>query len=165
MMASKKATSRRKPVRQAKASSKKPKRAAKVSSALLDKLVEHAKASRARAYAPYSHYEVGAAIATRSGRIYAGCNVENSSFGASICAERNAIVQMVASGDCDVVAVAVVTGDDGASPCGICRQVLAEFADDDVPVVMVGLGAQGGEAGRAVTLGELLPAAFRLERH
>jgi cytidine deaminase len=130
--------------------------------AVLDGLVARATEARTRAYAPYSRYLVGAAIATKDGRVYAGCNVENSTFGASICAERNAVVQMVAAGDRQIAAVAVVTGDEGASPCGICRQVLAEFADDDVPVVMVGLEAEGGEAGRVVRLGDLLPFAFRL---
>ncbi len=149
-----------------KASSRRPGKAkpkANVPSALLDDLVARATEIRENAYAPYSKYQVGAAIATKSGRVYAGCNVENSTFGASICAERNAVVQMVAAGDREIVAVAVVTGDEGASPCGICRQVLAEFAADDVPVVMVGLGAEGGEAGRVVALGDLLPLAFRLE--
>ena len=70
---------------------------------------------------------------------------------------------MVAAGDREIVACAVVTGDEGASPCGICRQVLAEFAADEVPIVMVGLGAEGGEAGRTFSLGQLLPLAFRLE--
>ncbi len=133
-----------------------------VPAAVLDQLVARATEARERAYAPYSKYHVGAALATKDGRVYAGCNVENSSFGASICAERNAVVQMIAGGDRQIEAVAVVTGDEGASPCGICRQVLAEFADDDVPVVMVGLGAEGGEAGRVVRLGDLLPLAFRL---
>lgn len=129
--------------------------------ALLDKLVEAAKSVRANAYAPFSNYHVGAAIATKGGRIFTGCNVENSTIGATVCAERNAIGQMVAAGEREPVAVAVVTGDDGAAPCGICRQVLAEFALD-LPVVMVGLGAEGGEAGRVVMLSELLPYAFRL---
>jgi cytidine deaminase len=133
-----------------------------VPAALLDELVTRATEVRERAYAPYSQYLVGAAIRAKSGRVYAGCNVENSTFGATTCAERNAVVQMVAAGDREIVACAVVTGDEGASPCGICRQVLAEFAGDDVPIVMVGLGAKGGAAGRAVALGELLPLAFRL---
>ena len=132
--------------------------------ALLDDLVQRAKAVRERAYAPYSRYLVGAAIATKSGRIYEGCNVENSSFGATICAERGAIMQMIAAGDREPIACAVVTGDaEGASPCGICRQVLAEFARD-MPIVLVGLGSRDGESGRVVQLTDLLPFAFELKR-
>lgn len=147
----------------AKAAGKKRGKVASVPAALLDDLVARATEVRERAYAPYSKYKVGAAIATKSGHVYTGCNVENSTFPASICAEQTAVVQMVAAGDREIVACAVVTGDEGASPCGVCRQVLAEFAADDVPIVIVGLGAEGGEAGRAVALGELLPFAFRLD--
>ncbi len=136
--------------------------ALRVGSALLDQLVQEAKAVRERAYAPYSKYPVGAAIATKSGSIYVGCNVENSSFGGTICAERGAIMAMVAAGERDPIACAVVTGDEGASPCGICRQVLSEFATD-MPVVLVGLGSREGETGRVVQLADLLPLAFRLK--
>jgi len=134
----------------------------RVGAALLDKLVQAAKAVRESAYAPYSRYQVGAAIATRSGSIFVGCNVENASFGATICAERGAIMQMIAHGERDPIACAVVTGDAGASPCGICRQVLAEFATD-MPVVLVGLGSRDGETGRVVQLADLLPLAFKLK--
>ena len=127
---------------------------------LLDELVKQAKAARENAYAPYSRYKVGAAIATKSGRIFAGCNVENASFGGTICAERGAIMQMVAAGEREPIACAVVTGDEeGGSPCGICRQVLSEFAKD-MPIVLVGLGSHDGELGRVVQLAELLPLAF-----
>ncbi len=128
--------------------------------AMLDTLVQEAKAVRERAYAPYSHYQVGAAILTKRGSIYVGCNVENSSFGATICAERGAVMQMVAHGETDPIACAVVT-EDGGSPCGICRQVLSEFAKD-MPVVLVGLTSRDGELGKVVQLAELLPLAFRL---
>jgi cytidine deaminase len=131
--------------------------------ALLGTLVQRAKAVRDNAHAPYSRYRVGAAIATRSGRIFEGCNVENASFGATICAERGAIMQMVAAGERDPIACAVVTGDTvGASPCGICRQVLAEFAKD-MPVALIGLGSREGETGRVVQLAELLPFAFEFD--
>jgi cytidine deaminase len=140
---------------------KAPKTAAKsVSSALLDQLVQEAKAVRERAYAPYSKYLVGAAIATKRGSIYVGCNVENSTFGATICAERGAIMQMVAHGETEPIACAVVT-EDGGSPCGICRQVLAEFARD-MPVVLANLASREGEVGKVVQLADLLPLAFRL---
>ena len=143
---------------------KKAKKKAGVSSALLDELVQRAQAVRELAHAPYSKYRVGAAIATKKGSIFVGCNVENASFGATICAERGAIMQMVAAGEKDPIACAVVTGDDvGASPCGICRQVLSEFASD-MPVVLVGLGSREGEVGRVVQLADLLPLAFHLVR-
>lgn len=132
-----------------------------VPAALLDQLVQEATAVRERAYAPYSGYLVGAAILTRRGVIYSGCNVENSTFGATICAERGAIMQMVAHGDDDPIACAVVTRD-GGSPCGICRQVLVEFARD-MPIVLVGLASPEGESGQVVHLKELLPLAFRLQ--
>lgn len=131
---------------------------------LLDELVQRAKAVREHAHAPYSCFAVGAAIATKSGRVFEGCNVENASLGATICAERGAIMQMIAAGEREPIACAVVTGgEDGASPCGICRQVLAEFADD-MPIVLVGLGSRDGEMGRVVQLKDLLPLAFKLRR-
>lgn len=132
-----------------------------VPASLLDQLVQEATAVRERAYAPYSDYRVGAAIATKQGSIFVGCNVENSTFGATICAERGAIMQMVAFGETEPIACAVVTKD-GGSPCGICRQVLAEFAPD-MPIVMVGLASPEGESGKVVQLKDLLPLAFRLK--
>jgi cytidine deaminase len=135
---------------------------AHVPAALLDQLVQEATAVRERAYAPYSNYLVGAAILTKRGVVYSGCNVENSSYGATICAERGAIMQMVAHGDSEPIACAVVTKD-GGSPCGICRQVLAEFAAD-MPIVLVGLATSEGESGHVVQLADLLPLAFHLEQ-
>lgn len=93
-------------------------------------LLEHAERARKHAHAPYSRYAVGAALLGRSGRVYLGCNVENASFGLSICAERTAVFKAVSEGEHDYVAVAVVTPDEGATPCGACRQVLHEFAPD-----------------------------------
>jgi cytidine deaminase len=88
-----------------------------------------AERARAQAYAPYSKFDVGAALLTRDGRIVHGCNVENASFGLSICAERNALWKAVSEGERDFVAIAVTAGrSGGASPCGACRQVLHEFA-------------------------------------
>lgn len=125
-----------------------------------DALVEVARLTREHAYAPYSKYQVGAALLTTTGRTFVGCNVENASFGGTICAERGAIMQMVAAGDRSPAALVVVTrGTTPASPCGICRQVLAEFAVD-LPVLLVGV--EGDEEVRELTsLGELLPRAFR----
>lgn len=126
--------------------------------AAIDDLVLRAIAARERAHAPYSRFRVGAAILTKKGEVFAGCNVENASFGACICAERNAICQMVAAGAKDPIACAVVTSGRGASPCGICRQVLAEFARD-MTLVLVGL--EGGKVRRRTsTLKKLLPDSF-----
>jgi cytidine deaminase len=136
------------------------------SKADLDRLLTHARAVRSRAYAPYSKYRVGAAVLTRSGHVFAGCNVENSTFGATICAERSAVSAMVAAGHLDLVACAVVTaGPRPGSPCGICRQVLSEFARD-IPVVLAAEDDTGRRKGlqarRTVRLAMLLPLAFRL---
>jgi cytidine deaminase len=90
-----------------------------------------AERARAGAYAPYSRFSVGAALLTRRGTIVHGCNVENASYGLSICAERNAVFRAVADGERDFVAIAVTAGKgNGASPCGSCRQVLHEFSPD-----------------------------------
>lgn len=129
----------------------------------LDRLVAAATKARAHAYAPYSRYRVGAALLTKVGHVYAGCNVENSTFGATICAERSAIAAMVSAGDREPVACVVVTaGPRPGSPCGICRQVLSEFAGD-MKVVMIAQDARGKEVARAdARLSALLPLAFRL---
>jgi len=146
-------------------SSKKKSKASttKKESAVLDDLVQRAKKVRKNAHAPYSKYKVGAALVTKSGKIFEGCNVENASFGATICAERGAIMQMIAAGETKPVAIAIVTqGEEPASPCGICRQVLSEFAPD-LLIALVGLGSKDGEVGKVVRLGELLPMQFRLK--
>lgn len=119
-----------------------------------------ARTVRERAHAPYSGYRVGSAVLTRDGRVFAGCNVENASYGLSICAERTAITSMVAAGASDPVAVVVLTsGAETAAPCGVCRQTLAEFAGDELPVRLVSVDRPGEH--RDVRLGELLPLAFR----
>ncbi len=117
-------------------------------------LLEAAKEARERAYAPYSHFPVGAAVRTREGRIYAGCNVENASSGLTVCAERVAIWNAVAHGEQEFVALAVVTGP-GSTPCGACRQVMSEFAED-LPILVADL------AGHAwfTSLRALLPDPF-----
>ena len=125
-------------------------------------LVSAAKRARANAYAPYSKYRVGAAIATGSGKVYAGCNFENASYGACICAERGAIAAMIADGARDPVLCVVVTeGEQPASPCGICRQVLAEFAPT-LKIVLIGERADETDARIETSLDVLLPAQFRL---
>jgi cytidine deaminase len=128
-----------------------------------DRLVRAATAARKRAYAPYSKYRVGAAILTRSGALHAGCNVENATYGATLCAERAAIASMVAAGDDEPIACAVVTaGPEPGSPCGICRQVLIEFAAD-INIWLVAEDARGKIVSvRTTRLAKLLPGAFRL---
>lgn len=128
----------------------------------LDELVVAAREVRDRFHAPYSGFAVGAAILA-GGRTFAGANVENASYPLSVCAERNAVGAMVSAGERRIEAVAVVAGGNAepVPPCGGCRQVLAEFAADDVPVVSE--PADGGIR-TTWTVGELLPNAFRLSR-
>ncbi len=114
---------------------------------------------RQRAYAPYSRYQVGAALLVSSGRMFAGCNVENASYGLAICAERSALAHMVAAGERSPVALVVVTrGPIVGTPCGMCRQSLAEFAAD-LPVYLAVEG--NASPGKMTSLAALLPEAFR----
>ena len=123
-------------------------------------LVEAAMKAKTNAYAPYSVYSVGAAVLADDGRIFAGCNVENASYGLTVCAERNAVAAMIFAGGDNIIAVAVVTKD-GARPCGACLQVLAEFAaSDGVDVLCVD---QGGKT-ESLKLTDLLPHAFNLKK-
>jgi len=115
--------------------------------------------ARQWAYAPYSHYTVGAALLTASGRIYDGVNVENAAYGDTICAERTAAVKAVSEGERDFVAIAVASSN-GGTPCGSCRQVLAEFGLD-APVLIV--DEQGAIIART-SVRALLPQAFGLQR-
>jgi len=120
-----------------------------------EELFIHAKNASVQAYAPYSQFKVGAAILTSAGKIYTGCNVENSSYGGTICAERTAIVKAVSEGERIFIALAVyVASSTIFSPCGICRQVLAEFSDD--LVVIYGNDQQQQQ----ITIRELLPEKF-----
>ena len=123
----------------------------------LDQMLEAARRALANAHAPYSRFRVGACLRAESGRLHAGCNVENSAYPVGQCAEATAIGAMVAAGDRRIVEVLVVSeGSELCSPCGRCRQQLAEFAPPDVPVHLAGpTGVR-----RTVTLGELLPLAF-----
>ena len=114
---------------------------------------------QARAYVPYSNYRVGAALLTVGGEIIAGCNVENATFGATCCAERSAVFSAVAQGYREFRAVAVATnGEDPGTPCGICRQVLAEFGSN---LDVLCFTPEGAEA--RYRLSELLPHAFKLK--
>lgn len=126
----------------------------------VEALVAAAKAARANAYAPYSRYAVGAAVAADDGTIYSGANVENASYGLALCAERAAAAKLANAGHRRITAVAVITGSSPpAAPCGMCRQVIAELtrAGDEVPIILV------NDAGERVetTLDALLPRAFR----
>jgi cytidine deaminase len=124
-----------------------------------DPLLAAARAVRKNAYAPYSHYTVGAAVRGDNGKIYAGANVENASYGLSICAERTAIAAAVLDGVRKLEALVVITSSTPpAAPCGMCRQTLVEFAQD-MPILLV------NEAGDQIEtkLSELLPHAFRPE--
>ncbi len=120
-------------------------------------LIEAARQAQQRAYAPYSGYAVGAAVRTTDGRLFTGCNIENASYGLSVCAERVAVFRAVADGARSIQAVAVVT-QDGATPCGACRQVLMEFASK--PEECVIWIATPDQIMARHTLSELLPNAF-----
>ncbi|HEY2979726.1 MAG TPA: cytidine deaminase [Anaerolineales bacterium] len=118
-------------------------------------LIDLAGEARARAYAPYSHYAVGAALQTKSGRVFTGVNVENAAYPTTICAERVAVFKAVSEGEREFAALAVVT-DNGGSPCGSCRQVLAEFGLDTTVLIVDGQGKLIKE----MTVQQLLPEAF-----
>jgi cytidine deaminase len=121
-------------------------------------LVDAARAAAERAYCRYSGYAVGAAIKSETGRIFAGCNVENASYGATMCAERSAIFALVSAGERQIAHVCVYApGEPMAMPCGVCRQVMAEFCLD-APVLVAG---PRGVLRRSFA--ELLPEAFRFD--
>lgn len=121
-------------------------------------LIEAARKYREFSYSPYSKFKVGAAVLTKSGHVYGGCNIENSSYPVTNCAERTAIFKAVSEGERDIVALALIADTDGpCSPCGACRQVIAEFG---IPrIIMSNLK---GDV-KVVTLEELLPFAFTPE--
>jgi cytidine deaminase len=118
-------------------------------------LIDLASEARRRAYAPYSNYQVGAALRTRSGRIFTGCNIESAAYPTSMCAERVAIYKAVSEGEKEFEVIAVVTVN-GGTPCGGCRQVMAEFGLDTLVLVANGEGRLVQET----TVARLLPGAF-----
>lgn len=129
-------------------------------------LIELAKQAMERAYAPYSSYQVGAALLTADGRVYQGCNIENAAFSPTVCAERSAFFKAVYDGVRDFTAIAVVGGKDGCisgyfPPCGVCRQVMGEFCQPDFRIYM------GGPDGayQTMTLDEILPMGFSGKTH
>lgn len=124
-------------------------------------LIETAVKAREMAYAPYSHYKVGAALLAKSGKIYAGCNVENASFTPTNCAERTAFFKAISEGDREFEMIAIVAGKDGeelsknCTPCGVCRQVMTEFCDKDFKII---LGTP--DDFKVLTLEEIMPHSF-----
>ncbi len=123
------------------------------------KLISLALEAKKKAYAPYSRFSVGAALLCRDGEIYTGVNIENSSYSATVCAERTALFSAIAAGKRAFSAIAIVGGEENAPcfPCGVCRQVLCEFAGEDFTVLLM-----RGEEIVEKKLSELLPFAFRL---
>lgn len=123
-------------------------------------LLEKAYEGRKNAYAPYSKFKVGAAVLMENDKIYTGCNIENASYGATNCAERTAIFKAISEGNRKICAIAIVSTDDEYTyPCGICRQVIAEFADENTEII---LGKKSLEY-IVKTLAEILPGAFTKE--
>lgn len=119
-------------------------------------LIKKANQVRLKAYAPYSNYQVGAALLTKSGNFFIGANVENAAYGVTMCAERSAVFSAISAGERDFVAIAVATHN-GGSPCGSCRQVLSEFGLD-IDVLQVD---DQGKLIQQNTLRDLLPGAFQ----
>ena len=128
-------------------------------SADMAELLAAARAVRERAYAPYSHFLVGAALRAENGQVFVGCNVENASYGATICAERSAILAMVAAGQRAITSIAVFTDADTiAMPCGVCRQVISEFQRDAQLLVA------NPRQQRVLGFSEIFPEPFVLDR-
>ena len=124
---------------------------------MTDELIETARAALEAAYVPYSDYTVGAALRTADGTVFTGCNIENANYSNSLHAEEVAIADAIKNGHREFDRLAVSSGArDGVTPCGMCRQTLAEFCDDGLPVVC----DEGGESTTTYTLGELLPATI-----
>ncbi|WP_241154221.1 cytidine deaminase [Streptococcus tangpeifui] len=121
-------------------------------------LVELARKASLCSYVPYSHFPVGAAVLTKSGQVFQGCNIENASFGLTNCAERTAIFKAISEGQRDFCSIAIYGQTNRPiSPCGACRQVMAEFFDLDCPVTLVSKDGATVE----MTVGELLPYSFQ----
>ena len=129
-------------------------------------LIEEAKKAMEKAYAPYSGFKVGAALLCADGTVYGGCNIENASFTPTVCAGRSAIFKAIYDGKRKFTAIAVCGGKDGVitgqfPPCGVCRQVMREFCDDDFMIYLA--GANGSF--ECYTLAQILPVSFRADVH
>lgn len=130
---------------------------------MIAELIHQAKIAAQNSYAPYSHFNVGAALLTRSGKIYRGCNIENASFSATVCAERTAFFNALAVGEREFSAIAIVGGKDFefkefTPPCGVCRQVMCEFCKADFEII---LGRENGDTA-VYKLTDLMPECFGL---
>ncbi|PEZ04795.1 cytidine deaminase [Bacillus sp. AFS018417] len=124
------------------------------------KYIEEATKMLSKAYIPYSKFPVGAALVTKDGKIYTGCNIENASYGLCNCAERTAIFKAVSEGERDFSYLVITGKTDGPiSPCGACRQVIAEFCDPQMPVLLT--NQKGDE--KEVTVESLLPGGFSID--
>ncbi|MDO5134536.1 MAG: cytidine deaminase [Eubacteriales bacterium] len=128
---------------------------------MIGRLCEKAVEMREYAYAPYSRFQVGAALLGKSGRIYTGCNIESASHTPAVCAERTAVFKGVSEGEREFEAIAIAGGPEGQSldfcaPCGVCRQVLREFCQPEFPIIL----AKSRQEYQVHTLGELLPFSF-----
>ena len=131
-----------------------------------EKLIILAKEAMEKAYAPYSGCKVGAALLCKDGTVYTGCNIENAAFSPTNCAERTAIFKAVSEGHRDFAAIAVCGGKDGVitgafPPCGVCRQVMREFCEDDFLIHMIGAGGTI----ETYTLAQILPHSFAAKEH
>lgn len=131
-------------------------------------LLNEALKIRHNAYVPYSNYKVGAALLCKNGKIYTGCNIENAAFSPTVCAERVAFFSAVKDGEREFVAIAVVAGGkdekrlDFASPCGVCRQIMTEFCNDDFEIILAKTDEENKvEAYKVMTLDEILPGRFK----
>lgn len=122
-------------------------------------LIKAAKQAQALSYSPYSGFKVGAALLCKSGKVYTGCNIENASFSATVCAERTALFKAVSEGEREFSAIAIVGSTDLCFPCGVCRQVMSEFCGKNFKIYLE-------ENGKPVTyaLGELLPGRFDFKK-
>ena len=122
-------------------------------------LIKAAKQAQAFSYSPYSGFKVGAALLCKSGKVYTGCNIENASFSATVCAERTALFKAVSEGEREFSAIAIVGNTDLCFPCGVCRQVMSEFCGKNFKIYLE-------ENGKPVTyaLGELLPGRFDFKK-
>lgn len=127
---------------------------------MYSKLLNQAKTIAQKAYAPYSQFHVGAALQTKNGKVYFGCNIENQSYPVTCCAERVALFSAIASGETDFMRIAIVGGENEnysqpCFPCGMCRQALAEFCNETFEIILA-----KGTSFEVYTLGELLPHTF-----
>jgi len=122
-------------------------------------LIDKAKEARLKAYTPYSDFKVGAALLTKSGKLYTGCNIENSSFTPTCCAERVAFFKAISEGEKKFEAIAIVGNNNPCYPCGVCRQVMSEFCDQNFKVYL-----EENKKIKEYKLSDLLPYSFELEK-